>query len=253
VDRIGFLNEILPSNFKITTELNASGPQSRKVYANKPKDVAFIKRIAREKIRLDGAPILYYGIKPESNDTTNQLKFDNTLKDHTHLELAAPKPMMATWTPQEYQLDLSKWGVIMPTGSDQQLFIHVDEIQEVLGRKPLIGDIIETVLDKTRYKLADVYYGHINLWENIFCMVTLTKVTYDNYTSQLDVYDEEQESYKNTYTQLESVLDIMDGTSQHASNAEIQQEKVKTDSVSIPKKPRKRSIDTEIDIMTMSL
>jgi hypothetical protein len=159
--------------------------------------------------------------------------------------------MMATWTPQEYQMDLSKWGVIMPSGSDQQLFIHVDEIEDILGRKPLIGDIIETVLDRTRYKIADVYFGHANLWENIFCMVTLTKVNYDNYTSQLDQYDD-NDSYKDTYTKLESVLDIMEGTEEHSSNKEIKEEKKKTDTVK-PKKPQKRSIDTGLDIMTMKL
>jgi hypothetical protein len=239
----------MPASFKIEAELNEAGPQSRKVYANKPKDVKFIKQVAREKVRLDGAPILYFPIKLESNDSSMQLDFDNSLKDHTHLELGPPKQMMATWTPQEYQMDLSKWGVIMPSGSDQQLFIHVDELGEILGRKPLIGDIIETILDRTRYKIADVYYGHANLWENIFCMVTLTKVSYDNYTSQLDQYDED---YKDTYTKLESVLDIMDGTEKPATNEEIKTEKKKTDTVK-PNKPQKRSIDTGLDIMTMKL
>jgi len=251
MNRTDFLNEIMPTGFKLDSELVESGPNSRKVYNNKPKDVTFIKRVAREKVKLDGAPILYFPIKPESNDSTLKLDFDNSLKDHTHLELGPPREMMATWTPQEYQMDLSKWGVIMPNGSDQQLFIHVDEVEEILGRKPLIGDIIETVLDKTRYKIADVYFGHANLWENIFCMVTLSKVTYDNYTSQLDKYDED-ESYKDTYTKLESVLDIMDGTEKPASNEEIKQEKKKTDSAR-PNKPRKRSIDTGLDIMTMKL
>lgn len=252
MNRTDFFNEILPTNFKIATELNEAGPDSRKVYSNKPKDVTFIKKIAREKVRLDGAPILYYPIKPESNDVSLQLDFDNSLKDHTHLELGQPKKMMATWTPQEYQMDLSKFGLIMPNGSDQQLFIHVDEISEVLGRKPLIGDIIETILDKTRYKIADVYFGHINLWENIFCMVTLTKIAYDNYTSQLDQYDVDGSNYKDTYTKLESILDIMDGSTQHATNAAIQEEKTKTNSSPIAK-PMKKSIDTALDIMTMIL
>jgi hypothetical protein len=144
-------------------------------------------------------------------------------------------------------MDLSKWGIMMPGGSDQQLFIHVDELEEKLQRKPLVGDIIETTMDRTRYKIADVYFGHANLWENIFCMVTLTKVTYDNYTSQLDKYDED---YKDTYSQLESVLDIMDGTEHHETNAAIQTEKRKTDN---PKKSRKKSIDTALDLMTMTL
>ena len=252
MNRADFFNEILPTGFKLDTELNEAGPQSRKVYANKPKDVRFIKQIAREKVRLDGAPILYFPIKPESNDSTTKLDFDNSLKDHTHLELGSPKQMMATWTPQEYQMDLSKWGVIMPSGSDQQLFIHVDEIEDVLGRKPLIGDIIETILDRTRYKIADVYFGHANLWENIFCMVTLTKIAYDNYTSQLDKYDSDEENYKDTYTKLESVLDIMDGSEEHKTNTEIKKEKKKTNSVK-PRKPKKRSIDTGLDLMTMKL
>ncbi len=249
MNRTDFLNEIMPPAFLPENSVNESGPGSRKVYKNKPKDVLFIKRIAREKISLDGAPILYFPINPESNNSSLQsLDFDNSLKDHTHLELGAPIEMMATWTPQEYQMDLSKWGIIMPSGSDQQLYIHVDEIEELLGRKPLLGDIVETVLDRTRYKIADVFFGHANLWENIFCMVTLSKVSYDNYTSQLDQYDDD---YKDTYTKLESVLDIMDGTEHHRSNTEIQAEKTKTDNEYI--KPRKKSIDTALDIMTMQL
>jgi len=245
--RTDFLNEIMPATFTIKGTITESGPDSRRVYDNKPKDVDFIKRITREKIALDGASILYFPINPDSNNPSMKLDFDNTLKDHTHLELGPPIDMMATWTPQEYQADLSKWGIMMPAGSDQQLFIHVTELEEKLGRKPLIGDIIETTLNRTRYKISDVYFGHANLWENIFCMVTLSKVTYDNYTSQLDQYDA---SYKDTYTKLESVLDLMDGSEHHASNAEIQVQKKKTDN---PKKPRKRSIDTGLDLMTMKL
>ncbi len=247
MNRTDFLNEIMPAKFTVKGTVEESGPDSRRVYGNKPKDVTFLKRVTREKIALDGAPIIYFPIKPESNDSSMALEFENSLKDHTHLELGAPIDMMATWTPQEYQMDLSKWGIMMPGGSDQQLFIHVDEIEDKLKRKPLIGDIIETTMDRTRYKIADVYYGHANLWENIFCMVTLTKVTYDNYTSQLDQYDED---YKDTYTKLESVLDIMDGTEHHESNSAIQTEKTKTDS---PTKPRKKSIDTGLDLMTMTL
>jgi hypothetical protein len=246
MNRTDFLNEIMPATYTIKGTVEESGPDSRRVYGNKPKDVKFLKRVTREKIALDGAPIIYFPIKPESNEV-QEMGFDNTLKDHTHLELGKPIGMMATWTPQEYQMDLSKWGIMMPGGSDQQLFIHVDEIEEKLGRKPLLGDIIETELDKTRYKIADVYFGHANLWENIFCMVTLTKITYDNYTSQLDKYEED---YKDTYTKLESVLDIMDGTTHHETNAAIQTEKRKTDNTS---KPRKKSIDTGLDLMTMTL
>lgn len=248
MNRTDFLNEIMPASFTVKGTVEEAGPDSRRVYGNKPKDVTFLKRVTREKVALDGAPIKYFPINPDSNNV-NELQFDNSLKDHTHLELGAPIDMMATWTPQEYQMDLSKWGIMMPGGSDQQLFIHVDEIEEKLGRKPLIGDIIETELDRTRYKIADVYFGHANLWENIFCMVSLTKVTYDNYTSQLDKYDED-DSYKDTYTKLESVLDIMDGSEHHKSNADIQVEKQKTSNVS---KPRKKSVDTALDIMTMVL
>jgi hypothetical protein len=257
MNRTDFFNEILPTSFTLESNAVASGPDSLKVYDktsnNKLKDVKFIKRIAREKVALNGAPIQYFPIDPESLDSNSRLDFDNSLKDHTDLELGPPIAMIATWTPQEYQMDLSKWGVIMPAGSDQQLFIHVDEIEEKLGRKPLIGDIVETVNDKTRYKVADVFFGHANLWENIFCMITLSKATYDNYTSQLDKYDDDsEESYKETYTKLEKVLNIMDGgkTKKHKTNAEIQTEKKKTNN---PTKPRKKSIDTALDILTMKL
>ncbi len=247
--RSDFFNEILPQSFQHNNK--ESGPDSRRVYDNKPKDVKFIKRIAREKIRLDGAPIQYFPIDITTNNSTMGLSEDNILKDHTNLTLCAPISMNATWTPQEYQMDLSKWGVIMPSGSDQQIFIHVDDLSEYLGRKPVVGDIIETILDKTRYKVADVFFGHINLWENIFCMLTLTKTTYDNFTQQLDQYDTGINSnYKDTYTKLEEVLDIMSGETFNSSNAEIQVEKVKTDS---PTKPRKKSIDVALDIMTMKL
>jgi hypothetical protein len=251
MNRADFFNEILPTGFKLDKTIVAAGPDSLKVYDNKPKDVQFIKNIAREKTRLNGAPILYFPIDPNSINSTTMLDFDNTLKDHTDLVLGKPLAMIATWTPQEYQLDLSKWGVMMPSGSDQQLFIHVDEISEILGRKPLIGDIIEIKLDKTRYKVADVFFGHANLWENIFCMVTLSKATYDNYTQQLDQYDEPgTDSYVDTYTKLEKVLDIMTGNEYLESNAAIQEEKKKTDSAT---KTRKASLDTELDIMTMRL
>ncbi len=250
MNRTDFFNELLPVNFKLTTTIKESGPDSLRVYNNKQKDVLFIKKIAREKVRLHGSPILYFPIKKESNKNVS-IEFDNILGDQTHLELDAPREMVATWTPQEYQMDLSKWGVIMPSGSDQQLFIHVDELEEILGRKPLIGDIIETVLDKTRYKIADVYFGHANLWENIFCMVTLSKTTYDNYTAQLDQYDTSKESYKKTYTKLESVLNIMDGTTHNASNTAILSAKKSTDGDT--NLPRKKSIDTALDIMTMHL
>jgi hypothetical protein len=123
MNRTDFFNEILPTGFKLKTELAPAGEDKRRVYDNKPKDVTFIKRVAREKVRLDGAPILYFPIDPTSANTSNSLGLDNVLKDHTDLVLGAPISMVATWTPQEYQLDLSKWGVIMPQGSDQQLFI----------------------------------------------------------------------------------------------------------------------------------
>jgi len=254
MNRTDFLNEILPTSFSISDITVESGPDTLRVYNKKEniklKDVKFIKRIAREKVRLNGAPVKYFPIDPESINANNSLDYENTLKDHTDLELGPPIDMIATWTPQEYQIDLSKWGVMMPAGSDHQLFFHVDEITEKLGRKPLIGDIIETVNDITRYKVADVYYGHANLWENIFCMVTLSKATYDNYTSQLDQYDEVGESYKDTYTKLEEVLNVMDGTTDHATNVAIEEEKIKTDD---PMEPRKKSIDTALDIMTMRL
>lgn len=249
MNRTDFFNEILPSAYQNTTK--ESGPDSRRVYANKPKDVKFIKRVAREKIRLDGAPIHYFPIDVTSKNASLGFSTDNILQDHTDLILGKPISMNATWTPQEYQMDLSKWGVIMPSGSDQQIFIHVDDLTELLGRKPVVGDIIETLLDKTRYKVADVFFGHINLWENIFCMLTLSKATYDNFTQQLDQYDDGLNSnYKETYTKLEEVLDIMTGSTSNPSNAEIQVAKVKTDS---PTQPRKKSIDVGLDIMTMKL
>ena len=246
--RSDYLAEILPEQYSFS-KIEPAGPKSRNIYNNKKKDIQFIKRVTREKVNLDGAPILYFPINPESNNSSLALEFDNDLKDHTHLELGEPIEMKGTWTPQEYQMDLSKWGIMMPGGSDNQIFIHVDELEEKLKRKPLIGDIIETVMDRTRYKISDVYFGHTNLWENIFCMVSLTKVTYDDYTSQLDEYDE---TYKDTYTKLEKVLDIMDGSEHHKTNADIQTSKRKTDSHT-KTKPRKKSIDTALDIMTMSL
>jgi hypothetical protein len=249
--RTDFINEIMPLQFKVQQTTVADGPDSLRVYKGttnqKWKDINFIKGVAREKVEKNGAPVLYFPINPDSNNPSLQMTFDNTLKDHTHLELGPPISMIATWTPLEYQLDLSKWGVMMPMGSDQQLFFHVDELTEKLKRKPLIGDIIETINDRTRYRVSDVYYGNINLWENIFCMVSLSKATYDTYTSQLDQYDEE---YKDTYTKLEEVLDVMDGSTHNATNAEIQKEKKRTDN---PKQPKKRSLDTGLDIMTMKL
>lgn len=254
MDRSSFYNEILPTSFSLNADTVESGPDTLRVYAGKDngklKDVKYIKRVAREKVRLNGAPVKYFPINTDSLDSHTLLQSDNTFKDHSSLELGPPIDMIATWTPQEYQMDLSKWGVMMPAGTDQQLFFHVDELSEKLGRKPLMGDIIEVVNDVTRYKVSDVYYGHANLWENIFCMLTLTKIGYDNYTSQLDKYDEPGESYKDTFTKLEEVLDVMDGSTNHASNLEIDQERKKTIN---PTKPKKRSLDTELDLMTMNL
>ena len=258
MDRNSFFNEILPGGFKLNSTYDDSGPDKLKVHDGKTnikkKDINFIKKIAREKVKINGAPVKYFPIDlDEFNSLSHSgksLNSDNVLGDHTDLVLGAPIDMIATWTPQEYQMDLSKWGVMMPSGSDQQLFFHVDEISEKLGRKPLLGDIIETVRDVTRYKIADVFYGHANLWENIFCMVTLSKVTYDNYTAQLDKYDEPGENYDDTYTKLEEVLNVMDGTASNASNSEIKEQKLKTTNRT---KPAKRSIDTGLDIMTMTL
>jgi hypothetical protein len=253
MNRESFLNEILPTGFSITHSIKESGPDSLKVYAGKNnaklKDIKLIKRIAREKVRLNGAPLKYFPIDPNSKNP-NTVFDDNILKDTNSIVLGEPIDMIGTWTPQEYQMDMSKWGVMMPMGSDQQIFLHVDELSEKLGRKPLIGDIVETVRDVTRYKVTDVFYGNANLWENIFCMLTLNKATYDNYTSQLDKFDDVGENYKDTYAKLEEVLNIMDGKTQIASNEEIKQQKVKSDN---PSKPKKRSLDTELDIMTMRL
>lgn len=254
MNRDNFFNEILPSEFKLTQVLVESGPDSLKVYDGnkneKNKDIKFIKRVAREKLKLNGAPIKYFPIDVESLDRNKRLDFDNILGDHTEVELGAPIAMIATWTPQEYQMDLSKWGVIMPLGSDQQIYIHVDELTEKLGRKPQIGDIVETVRDVTRYKVTDVFFGHSNLWENIFCMLTLSKTNYDNFTSQLKQYDAVDEDYETTYTQLAEVLNVMDGKKDHYGNTEIKEQKKKTE---FSNKPKKRSLDTALDIMTMRL
>ena len=162
-------NLYLPTGFKLDKTIVAAGPDSLKVYDNKPKDVQFIKNIAREKTRLNGAPILYFPIDPNSINSTTMLDFDNTLKDHTDLVLGKPLAMIATWTPQEYQLDLSKWGVMMPSGSDQQLFIHVDEISEILGRKPLIGDIIEIKLNLAKlYVRLENWHAAIEIYDRVF-------------------------------------------------------------------------------------
>lgn len=255
MDRTSYFNEILPVGFALTQNAKESGPDTLKVYDGKEnvklKDITYIKRIAREKMRLNGAPIKYFPIDVDAvPDSTTNFDHDNILGDHTDLTLGPPIDMIATWTPQEYQIDLSKWGVIMPTGSDQQIFLHVDEITEKLGRKPQIGDIIETVRDTNRYRIGDVFFGHANLWENIFCMLTLGKINYDNYTSQLDQYDVLGESYKDTYTQLSEVLNVMDGSSTIFGNDEIIKQKKKTTDRS---RPKKRSIDTGLDLMTMKL
>jgi len=256
-----FFNE-LTENINIYKYID-DRENKRKIYNNKEKDVKFIKKILREKVNLDGSVIYYFPIKKESAEDAklNDLDFDNILGDHTHLEIDRPIRMMATWTPQEYKLDLSKWGVIMPEGSDQQLYIHVDELEEKLKRKPMIGDIIETEMDRKRYKISDVYYGHANLWENIFCMVTLTKITRDNYTVQLDKYEDYSdrygdEKYSDTYVSLETKLDIGTGEEKEASNYEIKKKRKKTRSKTVKKE--KESLDTELqtndlDLMTMKL
>ncbi len=249
MNRTSFLNEIMPGGFGPNT--NAAGANSLRVYNgasnNKLKDVAFIKRTAREKVRLNGAPIKYFPIDLTASKNTKAV-LDNALKDHTDLVLGAPVAMMATWTPQEYVLDLSKWGVMMPAGTDQQLFIHVDEISEKIHRKPLIGDIIETVNDTMRYRVSDVFYGNANLWENIFCMVTLTKATYDEYTSQLDKYDDPNgTSYANTYAALNNVLNISSEGKEvlmNSSNDTILKNRTSTYAYN---EPAKRSIDTAVD------
>ena len=255
MDRTSFFNEIMPTSFSLTNK--AAGTDSLKVYDGKnnkkTKDIIFIKSIAREKVELNGAPIKYFPI--DVAQTKSKLSTsDNVLGDHTDVILGPPISMVATWTPQEYQLDLSKWGVMMPTGTDQQLFIHVDELSEKLKRKPLMGDIIETVNDTMRYKVADVFYGNANLWENIFCMVTLSKISYDNYTSQLDKYDSSTEpNYANTYTTLENVLNISSEgikTSMDKSNDEILKSRTSTYAY---KEPAKRSIDTQVDSITDKL
>jgi hypothetical protein len=242
-----FFNQLIPKKF--VKDNKTYGEKKLKVYDNKEKDVEFIKKITREKVNLNGAPILYYPIDVEDYEMQkNGFDDENILKDYENLKLKEPIEMMATWTPQEYQIDLSKWGVILPNGSDLQLYIHVDELQEKLGRKPLIGDIIETKLDRTRYRVSDVYFGNPNLWENIFCMLMLSKATYDNYTSQLDKFDE---SYKDTYTKLEETLNLMDGSVSQKENQEIKKASKKLNKTK--DKPKKRSLDTELDIMTMRL
>jgi hypothetical protein len=244
-----FYNQIIPNLFVDDKKLAPSGEDKIKVYENKEKDVGFIKKVTREKVRLNGSPILYFPIDIEDYEfQNNSLTGNDVLKDYENLKLKNPIDMIATWTPQEYQLDLSKWGVILPNGSDLQLYIHVDEIEEKLGRKPVIGDIIETKLDRMRYRVSDVYFGNPNLWENIFCMMTLTKVIYDNFTTQLDKYDDE---YKDTYTKLEETLDLMDNSVAPKDNQNIKKKAKKLNKTK--DKPKKRSLDTELDLMTMKL
>lgn len=251
MNRTAFLNEILPTGFGLNT--HASGADSLKVYRgasnNKLKDIALIKRVAREKVKLTGAPIKYFPIDLSSSKTKAALS-DNALGDQTGVELGPPIGMMATWTPQEYQLDLSKWGVMMPTGTDQQMFIHVDELTEKLHRKPLIGDIIESVNDTMRYRVSDVFYGNANLWENIFCMVTLTKTTNDSFTSQLDKYTEPGDaSYSSTYATLQNVLNLSsDGVStlMPTTNDTILTNRKSTYAYM---EPAKKSIDTETEMI----
>ena len=255
MNRTAFLNEIMPVGFGQNT--TAGGANSLRVYAgtsnNKLKDVAYIKRTAREKVRLNGAPIKYFPIDVAATKSSSAT-LDNALKDQTDVVLGAPVAMMATWTPMEYVLDLSKWGVMMPTGTDQQLFIHVDEISEKIRRKPLIGDIIETVNDTVRYRVSDVFYGNANLWENIFCMVTLTKATYDEYTSQLDKYDDPNTAnYANTYTALNNVLNISSEGNEvlmNTSNDTILKNRTSTYAYN---EPAKRSIDTAVDSIQKTL
>ena len=96
MDRTAFFNELIPSKFTVKTEeLSESGPQSRKVYNNKPKDIKFIKRVTREKVNLDGSPIKYYAIDTDSDNNVS-MGFDNSLKDHSHLVLEAPIDMIVS-------------------------------------------------------------------------------------------------------------------------------------------------------------
>lgn len=255
MNRTSFFNELMPAGFGVKTTV--SGIDSLKVYNgtlnNKLKDVDLIKKVAREKVKLNGAPIKYFPIDVTASKN-NVGVFEDVLNDQTGVVLGPPIGMMATWTPQEYQLDLTKWGVIMPAGTDQQLFIHVDELTELLKRKPLIGDIIQTINDTMRYRVSDVFYGNANLWENIFCMLTLTKVTYDEYTSQLDKYDAStSESYANTYTSLQNVLNLSStGASvlMPTSNDTILKDKTSTYAY---QEPAKRSIDSQVDMIQDTL
>jgi len=240
--RNDFYAEILPSTILKST-LSTEDKSAMVLYKNKDKDISFIKKVAREKVIKDGAPIKYYRLREKEE----QIFSENILKDQHDLTFYKPISFNAVWTPQEFQMDLGKWGIMMPDGSDQQLYLHVDDIDEYIERKPTVGDIIETLYDKTRYKIADVFYGNMNLWENIYCMVTLTKIQYDNFTAQLDDFDA---SYKETYTRLENVLDLMDGSEELKSNNEIQETKKKTNSTI---KKNKRTIETSLDLMTMSL
>jgi len=251
-----FYSSLLPNNtlnkniMYETTEKN----KGLKIYNNSEKDVEFLKKVFYEKLENNGSPILYFALK---TDNLPDMDFDNILKDETNLDFDEPIEMMAFFIPQEYQYDLNKFGITIPIGSDLQLFLHIDDTINKLKRKPKIGDVIETEWDRTRYRISDVHFGHNNLWENMFCMLMLTKVTYNNLTQKLDKYDEE---YKDVYTKLEEVLNIDKTEIVNKSNEEIRKEKEETNSEFVPsvrgtntELERFKSNDKSLDIMTMKL
>jgi len=225
-----------------------------KVYKNSEKDIKLIKSVFYEKLQNNGSPVLYFPLKKSE---VNEMDFDNVLQDETSLDFGEPVEIIAFFVPQEYQYDLNKFGITIPIGSDLQLFLHIDDVINKLDRKPKIGDVVETEWDRTRYRVSDVHFGHNNLWENTFCMLSLTKATYNNLTQKLDKYDE---GYKDVYTRLEEVLELDTGEITNKSNKEIKEVKEKTNSEFVPdvrgtntEIEKFESNDKTIDIMTMKL
>ena len=252
-----FYSSLLPqTSLKKETMYETSKPgEGLKIYENSQKDVSLIKSFFYEKLQNNGSPVLYFPLK---SDTIQNMDFDNVLRDETNLDFGEPIEMIAFFVPQEYQYDLNKFGITIPIGSDLQLFLHIDDVVNKLDRKPKIGDVIETEWDRTRYRVSDVHFGHNNLWENTFCMLSLTKTSYNNLTQKLDKYDE---NYKDVYTRLEEVLDLDTGEVINKSNKEIKEVKKKTDSEFVPDE---RGTHTELekftsndesplDLMTMKL
>lgn len=188
MDRNSYLNQLVPFS-------NPSGHSqplatlNRGIYNNRPKDLKLIRNMLKEKVHLHGSSIMYYAIDTTNITTNAQGAFDLDTMGEGDFDFLYPKMIYALWNPVEYKIDLSKFGVIMPEGSDLQVYLHVDDIQEIIGRKPITGDILETEYDHLRYQVSDVFYGQANLWDNIFCMLTLSIVNSTDMTSKISQFN----------------------------------------------------------------